>query len=70
MTRVYELNQQALKYVETLALLHANFERICAEKKEAEDQFDGDFDESLKLLSHSRDRCVGLRKLMHVSRKT
>ena len=44
--------------METLALLFANFERICAEKKEAEDQFDGDFDESLKLLSHSRDRCA------------
>ena len=56
--KVYELNQQASKYVETLALLHANFERICAEKKEADDQFDRDFDEFLKLLSHSRDRCA------------
>ena len=27
-------------------------------KKEAEDQFDRDFDESLKLISHSRDRCA------------
>ena len=36
----------------------ANFERMCAEKKEVEDQFDWDFDESLKLFSHSRDRCV------------
>ena len=35
-----------------------NFERMCAEKKEAEDQLDRDFDESLKLLSHSRDRCA------------
>ena len=31
---------------------------MCAEKKEAEDQFDGDLDESLKLLSHSWDRCA------------
>ena len=30
---VYELNQQASKYVETLTLLDANFEKICAEKK-------------------------------------
>ena len=40
---VYELNQQASKYVETLALLYANFERICTEKKEVEEQFDRDF---------------------------
>ena len=38
--KVDELNQQASKYVETLALLYANFERICAETKEAEEQFD------------------------------
>ena len=56
--KVCELNQQASKYVETLALLFANFERMCAEKKEAEDQFDRDFDESLNLLSHSQDRCA------------
>ena len=31
--KVYELNQQASKCVETLALLYANFERLCAEKK-------------------------------------
>ena len=35
-----------------------NFASICAEKKEVEDQFDWDSDESLKLLSHSRDRCA------------
>ena len=56
--KVYEMNQQASKYVETLALLYANFERICAEKKEAEEQFDRDFDGSLKLLSDSRNRCI------------
>ena len=56
--KVYELNQQASKYVETLALLYANFERICAEKKEAEEQFDTDFDESLKMLSDSRNHCI------------
>ena len=56
--KVYDLNQQASKHVETLGLLYANFERICAEKKEAEDQFDRDFDESLKLLSDSRNRCA------------
>ena len=31
--KVYELNQQASKNVETLALWNAIFERICAEKK-------------------------------------
>ena len=41
-----------------LALSYAKFERICAEKKEVEDQFDRDYDESLKLLSHSCDRCA------------
>ena len=56
--KVYELNQQASKYVETFAVLCANFERICAEKKEAEEQFDRDFDESLKMLSESRNRCA------------
>ena len=53
--KVYELNQQASKYVETLALLYANFERICAE---VEEQFDRDFDESLKTLSESCSRCI------------
>ena len=52
--KVFELNQQTSKYVETLALSHANFERTRAEKKE----FDRDFDESLKLLSDSRNRCA------------
>ena len=33
--KVYDLNQQASKYVETLALLYAKFERICAEKKKS-----------------------------------
>ena len=56
--KVYELNQQASKYVETLALLYANFERICAEKKEVEEQFDRDFEESLKMLSESLSRCI------------
>ena len=56
--KVYELNQQASKYVETFALLYAKFERICAEKKEIEEQFDHDFDESLKMLSESRNRCI------------
>ena len=49
--KVYELNQQASKYVETSALLCAIFERICAEKKEAEEQFDRDFDESVIMLA-------------------
>ena len=52
------MNQQASEYVKTLKLLNAKFEVMCAEKKEIEDQFDRDFDESLKLLSHSRDRCA------------
>ena len=56
--KVYETNQQASKYVETLALFCANFERICAEKKEAEEQFDRDFDESVMMLSDSRTRCI------------
>ena len=56
--KVYELNQQASKYMEAVALLYANFERIFAEKKEAEDQFDRDFDGSPDMFSHRRDRCA------------
>ena len=44
--KVYDLNQQASNYLETLAL------------KEVEEQFDRDFDESLKMLSESRARCL------------
>ena len=55
--KVHELNQQSSKYVETLALLKANFERNCAEK-EVEEQFDRDFDESLKMLSEIRFLCI------------
>ena len=40
--KVCDLNQQASKYLETLALLHSNFKQICTEKKEVEEQFDRD----------------------------
>ena len=60
--KIYELNQQASKYVETFALLYTNFERICAEK-EVEEQFDCYFDESLKMLSESRSRCIGVAEI-------
>ena len=56
--KVYDLNQQAMKYVETLALLYANFEQIYTKKREVEEQFDRDFDDSLTKLSESRARCV------------
>ena len=56
--KVYDLNQQAMKCLETLALLYANFERICTEKEEVEKQFDRDFDESLKMVSESSARCI------------
>ena len=56
--KVYELNQQASKFVETLAFSYAHFKRICAEKTEAEEQIDWDFDESLKMLFESRNRCI------------
>ena len=56
--KVYDLNQQAMKYLETLALLYANFEQICTGKREIEEQFDRDFDNSLKRLSESRALCV------------
>ena len=56
--KVYDLNQQASKYGETLTLLYANFEQTCTEKKEVEEQFDRDFDESLKMLSKRRARCI------------
>ena len=56
--KVYDLNQQATRYLETLALLYSNFEQICTEKKEVEEQFDRDFDESLKMLSESGARCI------------
>ena len=55
--KVYDLNQQAMKYLETLAL-YANFEQICMEKREVEEQFDRDFDDSLRKRSESRARCV------------
>ena len=47
------MSQQASKYVENLASLYSNLEQICTEK-EVEEQFDRDFDESLKMLSESR----------------
>ena len=40
--KVYELNQQA----------------FCTEKEEVEEQFDQDFDESLRMLSESRSLCI------------
>ena len=43
--------------METLALLYSNIAQTCTEK-EVEDQFDRDFDESLKMLSESRARCI------------
>ena len=52
-----QLHQQASKYVKTLALLYANFERICAEKK-VEKQLGRDLDESLKMLSDNHSRCI------------
>ena len=56
--KVYDLNEQASKCLETLALLYSNFEQICTEKKEVEEQFDWDFDESLRKLSESRAPCI------------
>ena len=56
--KVYDLSQQASKHLETLALLYSNFEQICTEKEEVEEQFDRDFDESLKMLSESRACCI------------
>ena len=56
--KVFDLNQQAMKYLETLALLYANFEQICTEKREVEEQFDRDLNDSLRKLSESRARCV------------
>ena len=60
--KVYDLNQQASMYVETLALLYANFEQICKEK-EVEEQFGRDFDESLKMLSENRARCIKVARV-------
>ena len=56
--KVYDLNQQSTKYSDTLALLYENFEQICTEKGEAEEQFDRDFDDSFKKHSESRERCA------------
>ena len=47
-TKVYALNEQTSKCLEPLAMLYSNFEQICTEKREAEAQFDKDFEESLK----------------------
>ena len=57
------VENDSAKYVETLSLLYANFERICAEK-EVEEEFDRDFDESLKMFSESRSRCIRVAELM------
>ena len=46
--KVYELNQKMNKLLETLTILYANFESACAERKEAEEQFDKDFQEMLE----------------------
>ena len=35
----HDLNQQASKYLEALTLLYWNFEQICTEKREVEEQF-------------------------------
>ena len=43
--------------MKTLALLHANFEQICAKKK-VEKQLGRDLDESLKMLSDNNARCI------------
>ena len=43
--KVYDLNQKTSKYLETLAILYENFEHACTERKEAEDQFDMEFQE-------------------------
>ena len=58
--KIYDLNQQASKYVVTFALSYSNFEQICTEKKEVKEQFDRDFDESLKMLSESRAHCINV----------
>ena len=56
--KVFDLSQQASKYLETVALLYSNFEQICTEKREVEEQFDRDFGESLNQLSERSARCI------------
>ena len=59
--KVYDLNQQAMKYLETLALLYANFEQICTEKREVEEQFERDFEEALRKPCTMCQGCADLR---------
>ena len=55
--KVYALNQQTSKHLETLTLLFENFEQACNEKREAEEQFDKDFYCLLENVAASRSRC-------------
>ena len=55
--KVYALNQQTSKHLETLALLYGNFEQACNEKREAEEQFYKDFYCLLENVATSRSRC-------------
>ena len=56
--KVYALNQQTGKYLETLAILYENFEKACTERKEAEEPFDKDFHGMLENMAASRSRCL------------
>ena len=56
--RVYALNQQMGKHLETLALLYGNFKQAYMERKEAEERFDQDFHELLEKVVASRTRSL------------
>ena len=56
--RVYALNQQMSKHLDTLALLHETFEQAYMERKEAEERFDQDLQELLEKVAASRTRSL------------
>ena len=56
--KVYELNQKMSRHLETLALLYRNFDAAREERKEAEEQFDKDFQFMLEKIAANRSRCI------------
>ena len=59
-SKVYDLNQKTMKSLDTLALLHANFEKVSKDMREVEAQFDRDLHdlaESMRKVSESREQC-------------
>ena len=55
--KVYELDQNMAKHIETLAVLYENFEQAYHDKKEAEDTFDRKFYSFIERVASHKSRC-------------